>query len=59
VYQMTQAPNRLTTTGGNFMTDGFGKGYSSKLVLDENSSLTKIRLILSNIATWALAHTSK
>lgn len=41
VYQMTQAPNRLTTTGGNFMTDGFGKGYSSKLVLDENSSLTE------------------
>ncbi|MDD2197386.1 MAG: agmatine deiminase family protein [Bacteroidales bacterium] len=44
IYQMTQSPNRLTTTGGNFMADGFGNGYSSKLVLDENSSLTESQI---------------
>lgn len=44
VYQMTVSPNRLTTTGGNFMNDGFGKGFSSKLVLTENSSLTEAQI---------------
>lgn len=36
LYQTTSAPNQLVHTGGNFMTDGFGTGFSSKLVLDEN-----------------------
>lgn len=44
VYQMTASPNRLTTTGGNFMNDGFGKGFSSKLILTENSSLTEAQI---------------
>ncbi|HCX99583.1 MAG TPA: hypothetical protein DG754_05530, partial [Bacteroidales bacterium] len=44
IYQMTQSPNRLTTTGGNFMADGFGNGYSSKLVLDENNSLSESQI---------------
>ncbi|MDD2550478.1 MAG: agmatine deiminase family protein [Bacteroidales bacterium] len=41
IYQMTQSPNRLVATGGNFMADGFGQGYSSKLILDENYNLTE------------------
>jgi agmatine/peptidylarginine deiminase len=36
LYQTTTAPDQLVHTGGNFMTDGFGTGFSSKLVLDEN-----------------------
>lgn len=36
IYQMTTAPYDLVNTGGNFMTDGFGKGFASRLVLDEN-----------------------
>lgn len=36
VYSMTANPNDLVHTGGNFMTDGFGTGFSSNLVLDEN-----------------------
>lgn len=36
IYQTTASPNQLVHTGGNFMTDGFGTGFSSKLVLDEN-----------------------
>jgi len=44
IYQMTVTPNRLTTTGGNFMNDGFGKGFSSNLILTENSSLTEAQI---------------
>src|SRR6185436_9621104 len=29
LYQTTTAPNDLIHTGGNFMTDGFGTGFSS------------------------------
>lgn len=36
IYNTTQAPNDLVHTGGNFMADGFGTAFSSKLVLDEN-----------------------
>jgi agmatine/peptidylarginine deiminase len=36
IYQTTVAPNKLVHTGGNFMTDGFGTGFSSELVVDEN-----------------------
>lgn len=39
LYQTTTAPWNLVHTGGNFMTDGFGTGFSSELVLEENSSL--------------------
>ncbi|MBL0097913.1 MAG: agmatine deiminase family protein [Bacteroidetes bacterium] len=38
LYQTTTAPWNLVHTGGNFMTDGFGTGFSSELVLEENSS---------------------
>jgi len=36
VYSMTANPNDIVHTGGNFMADGFGTGFSSNLVLDEN-----------------------
>lgn len=38
VYTTTVAPNDLVNTGGNFMTDGIGRAFASKLVLDENDS---------------------
>ncbi len=44
LFQMTQNPNRLVATGGNFMTDGFNKGYSSNLILTENNSLTEAQI---------------
>ncbi|MBL0018259.1 MAG: agmatine deiminase family protein [Bacteroidetes bacterium] len=40
MYQTIQAPYDLIHTGGNFMTDGFGTGFSSNLVLNENPSHT-------------------
>lgn len=36
LYQTTNAPFDLMNTGGNFMTDGLGTGFSSELVLHEN-----------------------
>ncbi len=37
IYQTTTAPWDLVHTGGNFMTDGFGTGFSSKLILNDNT----------------------
>lgn len=37
VYQMILPPNDFVATGGNFMTDGWGTGFSSKLILNENN----------------------
>jgi len=36
VYSTDAAPTDLVNTGGNFMSDGMGYGFSSELVLDEN-----------------------
>jgi agmatine/peptidylarginine deiminase len=36
VFTMSTAPYDLVHTGGNFMADGFGRGFSSYLVDDEN-----------------------
>ncbi len=36
LYETSTAPNDLVNTGGNFMVDGLGRGFSSDLVLDEN-----------------------
>ena len=44
LYQMTASPYNLTATGGNFMTDGHGTGFSSKLILNENSSKTEAEI---------------
>lgn len=38
LYETTQAPTDLVNTGGNFMSDGWGTGFASKLVLDENEA---------------------
>lgn len=40
IYAMSQAPYNLVHTGGNFMSDGFGTGFSSNLVVQENPTLT-------------------
>ena len=36
IYTTTVAPYDLVHTGGNYMSDGFGTGFSSKLVIEEN-----------------------
>ena len=36
VYSTIDSPTRLVNTGGNFMSDGLGTGFSSKLILEEN-----------------------
>lgn len=36
-YETTASPWDLVHTGGNFMTDGFGTGFSSNLILTDNS----------------------
>jgi len=40
LYQTTNTPYRLVSTGGNFMSDGFGTGFSSNLILMDNPSLS-------------------
>jgi len=49
IYQTTTPPYDLIATGGNFMTDGHGTGFSSNLILDENPGKTEsqINLILN------------
>ncbi len=44
IYQTTVAPYNLIHTGGNFMVDGHGTGFSSKLILNENTSLTEVQV---------------
>ena len=41
LYQCTQPPTDLVATGGNFMSDGFGTAFSSKLILDENATVNQ------------------
>ena len=36
IYETTEAPNDLVNTGGNFMVDGNGTAFSSKLILLDN-----------------------
>lgn len=36
IHQTLIAPNDLVNTGGNFMTDGHGTAFASKLILTEN-----------------------
>lgn len=44
MYEMTAAPFDLIHTGGNFMVDGFGTAFSSKLVLNENPTKTEAEI---------------
>lgn len=36
VYATTEDPTGIVNTGGNFMSDGMGTAFASKLILDEN-----------------------
>jgi agmatine/peptidylarginine deiminase len=36
LYEITEAPEDLVNTGGNWMTDGFGTAFASELILEEN-----------------------
>jgi len=38
LYQCTQPPTDLVATGGNWVSDGFGTTFSSKLILTENAT---------------------
>lgn len=40
LYECTNPPVDLVATGGNFMSDGFGTAFSSKLILNENANVT-------------------
>lgn len=40
-FTTSNTPWKLVNTGGNFMTDGFGTGFASKLILDENKTLSE------------------
>lgn len=40
LYQTVSMPDSLSHTGGNFMVDGSGAGFASKLILHENRSLS-------------------
>ena len=44
IYQTTTPPYNFIATGGNFMTDGHGTGFSSKLILDENPGHTEAEI---------------
>ncbi len=38
LYTMTTAPTDVVNTGGNWMSDGFGTAFASKLILEENDA---------------------
>ncbi|MBI5404349.1 MAG: agmatine deiminase family protein [Ignavibacteriae bacterium] len=44
LHQAITSPNDLTHTGGNFMVDGHGTGFASKLILQENSGKTEAQI---------------
>lgn len=44
IFTATVAPNDLVNTGGNFMVDGNGTGFASKLILNENPSKTPAQI---------------
>lgn len=44
MFETTSTPWDLVHTGGNFMVDGMGTAFSSKLVLDENPTHTEAEI---------------
>lgn len=44
LYEMSNSPNNLTHTGGNYMVDGWGTAFSSELILDENPGKTETQI---------------
>lgn len=43
-YEATAPPNDLVHTGGNFMVDGHGTGFASKLILQENTDKSTLEI---------------
>ena len=54
LYETAANPERLIHTGGNFMSDGIKAGFSSNLVLDENTDKTKLPFSLSKCQRWGI-----
>ncbi|MDX2247458.1 MAG: agmatine deiminase family protein [Bacteroidia bacterium] len=50
LFSTTRPPFDLVHTGGNFMSDGMGTGFSSRLILDENSASGQFNLSIKNEA---------
>ena len=44
IYQAISYPNDFIATGGNFMTDGHGTGFSSRLIINENPGKTEAQI---------------
>lgn len=44
IYQAISSPDDFIATGGNFMTDGHGTAFSSKLILNENPTKTEAQI---------------
>jgi len=44
IFAATTPPYNLTHTGGNFMVDGHGTGFASKLILQENPGKTEAEI---------------
>ncbi len=44
LHSMTSSPYNITATGGNFMVDGNGTAFSSKLILNENPGKTETEI---------------
>ena len=44
LYETTVNPNQLVHTGGNYMTDGMNRAFSSKLILNENPTKTETQI---------------
>jgi agmatine/peptidylarginine deiminase len=55
LYQTLQRPDSLVHTGGNFMVDGFGTGFSSRLIIDENPHMAPAQ-IDSTLARYCGLH---
>jgi len=50
MFRTLDAPDDLVHTGGNFMNDGMGTAFSSRLVLEENGSFNQFGLSNHNEA---------
>lgn len=48
LYETTAAPNDLVYTGGNWMSDGRGTGFSSRLFLEDNGAGNSFGVTVKN-----------
>lgn len=44
LFQTTEGEFHLTATGGNFMSDGIGNGFSSRLIMHENLDKSEVEI---------------